>query len=102
MAKPIKTNKVVDELNRNPDKKHWEAFRKYLVKSNARYYKAFFPKKIKRKNDLLAAYVTVYDAKYLPMFRIPIMMKKGSIVEGASIYFKSLINTNKDYKEWVA
>lgn len=71
-------------------------------KSNAKYYKAFFPKKLKRKNDLLAAYVTIYDAKYLPMFRIPIMMKKNGKVEGASIYFKNLINTNKDYKEWIA
>lgn len=102
MEKSIKAKKIVEELNRNPEKKNWEAFRNYLVKSNAKYYKAFFPKKLKRKNDLLAAYVTIYDVKYLPMFRIPIMMKKNGKVEGASIYFKNLINTNKDYKEWIA
>lgn len=101
MGKASITNKIVEELNRNPDRRHWEAFRDCLSKSGAKYYKAFFPKKLKKRGDLLAAYVIVYDQKYIPMFRIPIMMKTGSKVKGASIYFKSLINTNKDYKKWV-
>jgi hypothetical protein len=89
-------------LNDSPDKAHWEAFRKYLLKSKAKYYKVFFPKKIKTKNDLLAAYVLIYDSKYLPLFRIPVTMQKGNKIEGATIYFKELLNTNKDYKEWIS
>ncbi|MCL4389229.1 MAG: hypothetical protein M1528_01635 [Candidatus Marsarchaeota archaeon] len=93
---------VVAELAKNPDEKHWEAFRKYLLGSKAKYYKVFYPKKLKTKNDLLAAYVIIYDSKYLPMFRIPVIMKTKTGMQGATIYFKELLNTNKDYKEWIS
>ena len=63
MGKASITNKIVEELNRNPDRRHWEAFRDCLSKSGAKYYKAFFPKKLKKRGDLLAAYVIVYDQK---------------------------------------
>lgn len=94
--------KAVEDLERAPTKEHWEAFGRFLVKSKAKYYKVFYPKKLKTKNDLLAAYVVIYDAKYVPMFRIPVTMRIGSTVQGATIYFKRLLNTNRDYKEWVA
>ena len=93
---------VVEELNAHPDKKHWEAFRRYLLKSRAKYYKVFYPKKLKSRGDLLAAYVIIYDSGYAPMFRIPVTMRAGSAIQGATIYLKELLNTNKDYKEWIA
>ncbi len=93
---------VVEALNAHPDKEHWEAFRKYLLKSKAKYYKAFFPKKLKSKQDMREAYVVIYDSKYVPMFKIPITMTAGGKLQGATIYFKELLNTNKDYKEWIA
>ncbi len=102
MIKAKKENMIVNELQNNPTKEHWEAFRKYLLKSKAKYYKAFYPRKLKSKKDLLAAYVIIYDAKYIPMFRIPVTMKVGSTIQGTTIYFKELLNTNKDYKEWIA
>ncbi len=93
---------AVDELNANPDRKHWEAFHRYLLKSRAKYYKVFYPKKVERAKDLTVAFAVIYDAKYTPLFRIPIVLKDGKKIGGATIYFKELLNTNKDYKEWVA
>ncbi len=93
---------MAEELLKNPDEKHWEAFRTYLLKSKAKYYKVFYPKKLKATRDLLSAYVMIYDAKYVPMFRIPVFMKMKSGLRGATIYFKELLNTNKDYKEWIS
>lgn len=97
-----KENKVVDELNRNPDKKNWDSFGSYLKKSKAKYYKVFYPKKLKKLDDLKNAYVVIYDSRYIPMFRIPVTMKAKGKMEGATVYLKDLLNTNKDYKEWVA
>ncbi len=102
MAKINKENKVVTNLRANPDEKHWEAFRRYLLKTKAKYYKVFYPRKLKKKEDMYAAYVIIYDPKYIPMFRIPVIMKTKKSTQGATIYFKELLNTNKDYKEWVA
>lgn len=102
MAKINKENEVVAELRANPDEKHWEAFRRYLLKTKAKYYKVFYPKKLKSKKDLLEAYAVIYDTKYVPMFRIPITMTDNGKLQGATIYFKELLNTNKDYKEWIA
>ena len=98
-----KGNTEVDTLVKNPAEKHWEAFRKYLLKTKAKYYKVFYPRKLKSANDLKAAYVVIYDSRYLPMFRIPATMKAGnSGMQGATIYLKGLLNTNRDYKEWIA
>ena len=102
MAKIKKEDRVVRELRDHPDKERWEAFRRYLLKSKAKYYKVFYPKKLKSKSDLLAAYVIIYDPKYIPMFRIPVMMKTNRGIQGATNYFKELLNTNKDYKEWIS
>ncbi|HUC38906.1 MAG TPA: hypothetical protein VL944_02130 [Candidatus Acidoferrum sp.] len=98
----IKENKMATELSEHPDKKHWESFAAYLKKSKAKYYKVFFPKKLKKLKDLKSAYAVIYDSRYVPMFSIPIIMKTAGKVQGATIYLKGLINTNKDYKEWVA
>jgi hypothetical protein len=93
---------IVEELNANPDRNNWEKFRKYLLRSKAKYYKVFYPKKLKSKKELLYAYAVIYDSKYRQMFKIPVYMKEKGSVHGATIYFKELLNTNKDYKEWVA
>lgn len=93
---------IVKSLERNPDEAHWKVFHKDVLKSKARYYKVFYPKKLKKLSDLYSAYVIVYDAKYVPMFRIPAFMKAGRKIQGATIYLEGLLNTNKDYKEWIA
>ncbi len=93
---------AIDELNAHPDEKHWEAFRKYLPKSGARYYKVFYPKKLERAKDLESAFAVIYDKKYTPLFRIPVYVRKGKEITGATIYFKALLNTNRDYKEWIS
>ncbi len=93
---------VVDRLNADQGKRNWEEFSKYLLKSKAKYYKVFYPKKVKKAKDLESAFAVIYDAKYTPMFRVPIVLKEGKKIGGATIYFKDLLNTNKDYKEWIA
>lgn len=93
---------VVKALEKSPDEAHWKAFHKEVLKSKAKYYKVFYPKKLKKLSDLNSAYVMVYDSKYTPMFRIPVTVKSGKKIQGATIYLEGLLNTNKDYKEWVA
>ena len=79
----------------NPDEKHWEAFRKYLLKSKAKYYMVFYPKALKGKEDLTDAYVVLYDSRYLPMFKVPVIIKSGGKVEGATIYLMGLKVSNR-------
>ncbi len=74
----------------------------FVSESKAKYYKVFYPKKLESKKELAYAYAIIYDANYKQMFRIPIFIKEGNDIEGATIYFKSLLNTNKDYKEWIS
>ncbi|MEM3227678.1 MAG: hypothetical protein QXK65_01885 [Candidatus Micrarchaeaceae archaeon] len=90
------------DLYTNPNTVHWEVFRKLLLRSRAKYYKVFYPKKLKSKKELLDAYAVIYDSKYRQMFRIPIYVREKNDIRGATIYFKELLNTNKDYKEWIA
>lgn len=96
-----KENRTAADLEANPDKKHWGLLSAYLKKSKAKYYKVFYPKKLKKLDDLKSAYAVIYDSKYIPMFRIPVTMKVDGKLQGATIYLKGLLNTNKDYKEWV-
>ena len=87
MAKQRKVE-VAERLSLSPDRARWEAFRKYLLKSKAKYYKVFYPKKLKGKSDMLAAYVIIYDSKYVPMFRVPVIMKTSKGTAGATIYLR--------------
>ncbi len=93
---------AVANLNANPTKENWEAFRKLLLKSGAKYYKVFYPKKLESKKELEYAYAVIYNSRYRQMFRVPVFMRSGKSIEGATIYFKELLNTNKDYKEWIS
>ena len=93
---------IAEELKKHPDAAHWEKFHKEMLKSKAKYYKVFYPKKLKKLSDLSSAYVMIYDSKYAPMFRIPASMKVGGKMQGATIYLEGLLNTNRDYKEWIA
>ncbi len=102
MARATKDSTAVKDLQANPDRKHWEAFRRYLIRSDAKYYKVFYPRKLKSKKDLVAAYAIIYDSMYAPLFRIPVTIKDGNRLVGATIYMKGLLNTNKDYDEWIA
>ncbi|MGC8478995.1 MAG: hypothetical protein ACP5NE_03680 [Candidatus Micrarchaeia archaeon] len=95
-------DKIAAKLNADPSKANWERFWKLLPKSKAKYYKVFYPKKLESKKELAYAYAIIYDANYKQMFRIPIFIKEDNDIEGATIYLKGLLNTNKDYKEWIS
>jgi hypothetical protein len=97
-----KQAEVAEQLNAHPDEKHWEAFRKFMLKGGAKYYKVFYPRKLRSGKDMLSAYAMIYDSRYVPMFRVPIVVKVGGKVRGATIYLKELLNTNRDYKEWIS
>ncbi len=82
---------TVEKLNKDPSDQAWGAFAKELGKSKAKYYKTFYPPKIKKMQDLVKSYVILYDAKYTILAKLPVYKKgtKGRI-EGALIYLKGL------------
>lgn len=87
--KSKKTN-IADILNKNPDEKNWKEFQKVSKKDDAKYYRIFYPSGLKDKSALLKSYATIYDSHYRSLYSVPIFMKKGKVMEGATIYLKDL------------
>ncbi len=100
-----KTNVIADaaeKLWKDSSESNWKSFEKSLKSGGAKYYKVFFPKKIKKLGDLQSSYVMIYDSRYKELAKTPVTMNARGKVQGATIYLISLLNTNKDYKEWVS
>ncbi len=90
-------DEAAKRLWKSNKKEDWDRFKLILNKSKAKYYKVFFEKgKLAKAQDLRKSYAELYDANYAPIAKVPIFMtlEKGGI-EGATIYLKGLLNTNK-------
>jgi hypothetical protein len=101
MAKESKSSgnslqSVVDALWKSPSDKEWTTFEKGLEKSAAKYYKVFFPDGLKGKGALTSSYAMVYDSKYRPLCKVPVVTKNGKKLEGATIYLKNLELDRRD------
>ena len=87
---------VAETLCQTPTTKNWEAFGKALKASKAKYYRVFFSgKELKGTQDLTSSYAELYDARETPLARVPIYLKEGKRVEGATIFLKGLRNVNR-------
>ena len=76
--------------------KEWERFSGMLKNSKARYYKVVFKKgKVATTEDLRDSYANLYTAQYKQISKVPIFKTKGKEIEGAMMYLKGLLNTNK-------
>jgi hypothetical protein len=90
-----KTDKIIDlagKLWREPSKKNWESFAKSVGKSPVEYYKIVFANegKLNRMQDLTKSFAELYDTKHKLVTKVPIFMKNGKKVDGATIYLVGL------------
>lgn len=89
-----KIENIIDGLSNNPNKENWEKFFKAIKTSDIKFYRIVFKKNVKKENDLTDAYAELYSKSNKLMFKIPIFMKEGKSVKGATIYLKELSNLN--------
>ena len=87
---------MATKLWKDPSVKGWEAFRKVLLASNAKYYRTRYPNgKLKQLEDLPNSYCELFDANYKVVANIPVYKKvPGSKIEGALWYIRGMLNSN--------
>ncbi len=91
----VKGTGIVDlagKLWKEPSKKNWETFAKALGKSPIEYYKIVFANegKLNKMQDLTKSYAELYDSKHKVVTKVPIFIKNGKKVDGATIYLMGL------------
>ncbi len=92
-----KINGIVSQLWKEPNEKNWVSFSKALKGSGIKYYKVIFANagKLNKMQDLAKSYVELYDAKYRLVNKVPLFMKTGKKIDGATIYLKGLQVSNR-------
>ncbi|MEM0201108.1 MAG: hypothetical protein QXD23_01770 [Candidatus Micrarchaeaceae archaeon] len=86
-----------ENLWKSPTKENWEEMKKTLNKSTAKYYKVKFEKgKISKDQDLTKSYIEIFDSKEKILGTIPIFIKDGKKISGATIYLVGLQILNND------
>jgi hypothetical protein len=87
---------ISDELWENPEEKNWKLLSASLKKSGIAYYRTVYNKgKLKNTQDLKKSYAELYDSKAKLVTKVPLFMKKGKEMRGATIYLKGLQINNK-------
>ncbi len=87
---------VSDKLWENPEEKNWKLLSNSLKKAGITYYKTVYGKgKLKNTQDLKKSYVELYDKKVKFITKVPLFMKNGKELRGATIYLKGLQINNK-------
>jgi len=92
MAKTDEIVGLAGKLWREQSKKNWEVFAKALDKSPVEHYKIVFANegKLNRMQDLTKSYAELYDAKHKVVTKVPIFMKNGKKIDGATIFLVGL------------
>ncbi len=85
-----KKDTLIEEFNRNPDEKHWNAFKSKMRKDKAKYYYVIYPKDVKTSMNLRTAYAVIFNGRYRQLYKIPIIKNAKKGIEGATIYLKGL------------
>ncbi len=90
-----KTDQIVDiagKIWKDQSRKNWEAFAKAVGKSPVEYYKIVFANegKLNKMQDLTKSYAELYDAKHKIVAKVPIFMKTGKRIDGATTYLIGL------------
>lgn len=89
-SKTSKTDTFITEFMSNPDKAHWSEFSRLCARMKAKYYAVVFPGGLGGKADLSKAYAIIYNAARKPLYKVPIIMRSGKSIEGATIMFRGL------------
>ncbi len=92
--------KLTEALRRTPNDKNWKSFSKNLKKSGIEYYKIIFANegKLNRMQDITKSIVELYDSKYRLITTVPLFIKTGKKVDGATSYLIGLSVLNGDQK----
>ncbi len=86
---------MADRLWKEPTTRNWEAFRKVLIKSNAKYYRPIFANgKVRKLDDLKKSWVILYDRQRKIITKVPVYRRIPSGIEGALIYLRGMLNAN--------
>ncbi len=86
---------MAEKLWKDPSEKNWEAFRKVMLNSQARYYRTTYVNgKIRNLNDLKKSYCELFDAKYNVIAKVPVYKKIPNSIEGALWYLRGILNAN--------
>lgn len=96
-TKSAKTNPedAIGALNKEPSVENWKSALPVIKGSGARYYRIFYEKGLKDRDNLKKAYAVIYNASYKRLFRIPVIEMSGSKVEGATKYLIGLKINNR-------
>ena len=87
---------VMLDLRKHSTKKNWKAFSSKLHRSSIKYYKIVFTVKSSSKGeDLEKSYVELYDAGHRKAGTVPLFVKEGGKIRGATAYLKGLRRYNK-------
>ena len=87
---------ILEQLNKEQSEKNWDKFAKELPKSKAKQYRVVYQKgNIAKSDDLLDSYAELFDSKDKMLGKVPIFLREGKKVRGATIYLKRLSNLNK-------
>ena len=97
MASNSRLKDAADALWKEQSEDKWREFAKALNSSNAIYYKIVFADegKLSKMQDLTKSYAELYDAKYKPIAKVPIVKNEGKTVRGATIYLMGLQVSNR-------
>lgn len=97
MASP-KIQAAADRLWKEQSDSNWDTFASALKGSGIKYYKVVFANegKLNKMQDITKSYANLYDAKYGLVAKVPIFMKDGKRIRGATIYLTGLQVSNKD------
>ncbi|MGC8495678.1 MAG: hypothetical protein ACP5MX_00505 [Candidatus Micrarchaeia archaeon] len=93
VQKGAKIEAMAETLWKDPSVENWEKFALVLRNSKAKYYKVFY-ESLRNSEDLTKSFARIYDSKMKPVAKVPIIIKKGKKVEGATIFLKGLNNAN--------
>src|SRR5271155_3747807 len=92
MVESKKITNIVEKLWKEPVEKNWKAFASSLKKSGIKNYRVNFQNegKLNKVQDLAKSFVELYDAKYKLVAKVPVFMKNGKKLTGATIYLMGL------------
>jgi RNase H-fold protein (predicted Holliday junction resolvase) len=94
VAKRVKKGAGLDaavrKLNAEQSEANWESLASALKKSGIRYYKVAFPSGLNGESDLTKANIVLYDREYAPKYKIPVILRSGNRIEGATRYLIGL------------
>ncbi len=83
---------AADALWRDQSEENWKRFSGALRRSSIRYYRIIFANggRLNRMQDLTKSHIELYDSKHTIVTKVPLSLREGKRVRGATIYLSGL------------